>query len=173
MPIFLGGPALGGGDWRKKAITFLSKKFDKAYFILPCHFSQAKRYQRLAVKGIDPPYSSDVEWKRHYMEISAMAGCLVFWLGREDKEETSEISLEGPYACEVYGEQAEWAFRLARSESIKGVTSIPELKVVFGIHHSFPGYKIIVENWKELLGPDFPIYGRLQDVLEATVKMAK
>jgi hypothetical protein len=164
MPIFLGGPALGGGDWRKKAITFLSKKFKKALFILPCHFSQVKRYQRLAVKGIDPPYSSNVEWKRHYMEISAVAGCLVFWLGPEDKEETSETPLEGPYACEVYGEQAEWAFHLTQNKG---------LKVVFGIHHSFPGYKVIVENWKELLGPDFPIHGRLQDVLEATAKIAK
>jgi hypothetical protein len=162
--IFLAGPDLGAGNWRSKAISFLSQKLPrKFYFVFPCHFGRINRFKRRMVKSNLPAFESEAKWKRFYMEMSASSGCLLFWLGPQDKEEDVDFSKE-PYGLEVYGEQGEWALRLFRNSS---------LRVVIGIHHSFPGRDKIVENWKLLLGSDFPIYGRLQDLLEAVAKMAK
>ncbi len=160
---YLAGPVEGGGNWQKKAIVVLRKKFPDAYFAFNCPFDRMRRLRRFAVRGDEAQYSNETEWQREHMEFAAKHGCLVFWLGPQDKEEDVDFS-KVPYGLEASREEAEWAFRLFCNK---------KLRVVIGTHHSFPGQGRIMENLLVLFGINVPLHGRLQDVLDATIKMAK
>lgn len=161
---YLAGPVEGSGAWRKKAISVLRKNFPEAYFAFRCPFGQLHRLCRFALKGDGGKvYASEAEWRRDYMEESALRGCLVFWLGPQDKEEEADFS-KIPYGWLASREEVEWAFRLFHNN---------KLRVVIGIHHSFPGHDEIVENLLNLFGANFPIYTRLPDLLEAAARRAK
>lgn len=160
---YLAGPTEGGGSWQKKAISVLRKQFPEAYFAFSCPFNQMRRLRRFALKGDEAQYSKEVEWRRAHMEEAAMRGCLVFWLGPQNKEEDVDFS-RIPYGWLASREEAEWAFRFFYNN---------KLRVVIGIHHSFPGHDEIVENLFVLFGAKFLIHNRLQDVLEAAAHRAK
>lgn len=160
---YFAGPVEGGGGWQKKAISVLRKNFPEAYFAFNCRFNEMRRLRRFAVKGDEEQYPSNAEWRRAHMEEAAMHGCLVFWLGPQDKEEEADFS-KIPYGWLASHEEAEWAFRLFYNN---------KLRVTIGVHHSFPGHDEIVENLRILFGAKFPIYTHLPDLLVATAERAK
>lgn len=160
---YLAGPVRGGGNWQKGAIAFLRKLFPEAYFGFPCGFRKIKHFQRSAVKGEQDQLLNDAGWRRAQMGEAALHGCLIFWLGPQDKSEEEDFS-KVPYGWRASREEAEWAFRLFYNR---------KLRIVIGVHHSFPGHDEIVENLRLLFGANFPVYARLPDLLKAAAKMAK
>jgi hypothetical protein len=160
---YLAGPVEGGGGWQKKAISILRKDFPEAYFAFRCPFNEMRRLRRFALKGEEEQYSSEAEWRRDQMEFAAMSGCLMFWLGPQDKEEEADFT-KIPYGLIASREEAVWAFRLFYNN---------KLRVVIGVHHSFPGHDEIVENLLDLFGANFHVYNRLPDLLEAAALRAK
>jgi hypothetical protein len=160
---YLAGPVEGGGGWQKKAISVLRKNFPEAYFAFNCPFNEMRRLRRFAVKEESEQCSSSAEWRRAHMEEAALRGCLVFWLGPQDKEEDADFS-KVPYGLLASREEAEWAFRLFYNN---------KLRVVIGVHHAFPGHDEIVENLRVLFGAKFPVYTHLPDLLEAAAERAK
>lgn len=149
---FLAGPVLGGGDWQSKAFFLLKEELD-CIIAIPMLYPTGHPI----LADLSPAQSkslNSLEWERYYMDKAATSGCLIFWLGNEDK--TNPRQDGNSYAMSTRGELGEWSYRLKHEHN---------LRVVIGADDSFPGLKQIRLSF----GSDFPIFNSLQETINAAI----
>jgi hypothetical protein len=152
---FLAGPVLGGGDWQSKAYFLLKEKLD-CIIAIPQLYPEGQPILTDLLPA-QSKFADPLNWERHYMDLSATTGCLIFWLGAEN--ETNPRSDGKPYAMSTRGELGEWSYRLKHDTN---------LRVVVGADPDFPGLRHIQKSF----GQGFPIYKTLDETIEAAIKVA-
>lgn len=157
---FLAGPVRGGGDWQKRCCDVIEKLCPNSHAILPCRYEKDHPLMSYRVEGSEDFFDRQLTWERHYLEISAHRGCLIFWLPCESK--TLPRTGSDPYAMDTRGELGEWRGRLMSNR---------KLRIVIGAEPEFPGLSQIQRNFDIATSSDFPIYETLEETVTAAVKM--
>lgn len=175
---FLAGPIKGANDWQKDAIKLLQKYAHtphdggNIYVVCPSIYKPNHELYSLRTTGIikeshtkkqKKTTTSRTDWERHHLEIASRLGCIIFWLGKEDKKNPRKRE-DGPYARDTYGELGEWRARIYY-EWKYGHTQI---NLVIGAHPDFPGLEQIERNFKRMVGEDF----KISNTMDETIKMA-
>lgn len=157
---FLAGPVLGGGDWQRKMLSLLYKRNEGCLAVVPCRYgdndSIRNEHVTLSKAGV---YERQTDWERHYLELAAQKGCIIFWLGCESKINPRNDGQ--PYARDTYGELGEWRWQLKIN---------PKLNLVIGAERDFPGLSVIERNYKNVLGDDFTIHSTMEEVVKIAVQ---
>jgi hypothetical protein len=115
----------------------------------------------LRAPGAEDRFERQTPWERHYLELASRIGCILFWLPRESKLNPRLGSI--PYASGSRDELGEWRGRLAYDKSIR---------LVIGAHPKFPLLGPIAYSYRQVCGPDFPIYRTLEETVEAALAKA-
>ncbi|MCK9345132.1 MAG: hypothetical protein M0P64_03370 [Candidatus Pacebacteria bacterium] len=157
---FLAGPVLGGGDWQRKMLHLINQRQEHCLVAIPCRYPEEDEIRRLHV----PNYAQNVfahqtHWERCYLRHAAQKGCIIFWLGEEDKFNPRDDG--EPYARDTRGEIGAWGVHLKY---------VPSFRVVVGAEPGFPGLSVIKRNLDDELGYDFPIYSTMEDTVKAAVR---
>ncbi|HXK38394.1 MAG TPA: hypothetical protein VJ579_04995 [Candidatus Paceibacterota bacterium] len=158
---FLAGPVRGGDDWQQKFCTILRGYIPHFTAALPCRYPEDHPLLPHSIYGHMGEFEHQQYWERHYIEIAAEKGCLVFWLPEESKERPRGNG--EPYALETYGEIAEWRGHLMHN---------PKLRIVIGAEAGFPGLKQITRNYCRGTNSNFPIYGTMEETVCAALLKA-
>lgn len=154
---FLAGPVRGGDYWQTKCCEEIKKHIPNFYAALPCRYPENDPLLAFRVNGDENHFDRQLTWERHYLDIAASTGCLIFWLPRESK---TNRRVDGyPYAMDTRGELGEWRGRLIYD---------PKIRIVIGADPCFPGINQIQRNFNFATKSEFPIY----DTLEKTVAAA-
>lgn len=173
---FLAGPIKGAGDWQKDAIKILQKFINEiaikknVYVVCPAYYPPTHELYSLSVKGISKKdyideqkeiTNSRTSWERPHLEIASRLGCIIFWLGKEDKDNPRKIE-DGPYARDTYGELGEWRARMFYERKYKKNI----IKIVIGAHPNFNGLAQIKNNFNRMLNEDFYISNNLKETIK-------
>ncbi len=157
--IFLAGPIRGGGDWQKEACLRLADVFDKDFCVaVPCRWDEQHPLFEYRVSGLSR-FDYQLNWERHYLELAARKGCILFWLPCESK--TNPHPGPEPYAMDTRGELGEWRGRLMHD-------GFGNCGIVIGAEPGFHGLSQIKRNFSFAIGEEFEI----KDTLDATVRSA-
>lgn len=159
---FLAGPVRGGDDWQQKFCNILRCYIPQFTAALPCRYGEDHPLMPHSIHGHMGEFVHQQYWERHYIEIAAEKGCLVFWLPEESKAHPRDNG--EPYALETYGEIAEWRGHLMHD---------PTLRIVIGAEAGFPGLKQIRRNYCHALDTHFPIFGTMEETVCAALAKAK
>lgn len=158
---FLAGPDRGGDDWQTKCCEEIRKHLPNFYVASPCLYEESHFMTRFQMNGKEDYFDRQLTWERHYLDIAAETGCLIFWLPCESK--TNPRTGDNSYAMNTRGELGEWRGRLMND---------PKLRVVIGAEPDFPGLSEIQRNFSFATKSDFPICGTLAEtVAEAVAKV--
>lgn len=159
---FLAGPVRGGGDWQHRFCTLMRGYIPQFTAAIPCRYPEDHPLMQYSIYGQLGTFEHQTFWERHYLDIAAEKGCLVFWLPLESKEHPR--GADGPYGRESYGELGEWRAHLMRN---------PKLRIVIGADPGFPGLKQIKLNMCRATDSHFPIYETLEETVCAALAKAK
>lgn len=159
---FLAGPVRGGGDWQHKFCSMLRGYIPNFTAALPCRYNEDHPLMPHSIHGHMGEFDHQTFWERHYLEIAAEKGCLVFWLPEESR--VHPRGADGPYGRDSYGEIGEWRGRLMHDSS---------LRIVMGAEPGFPGLKQIRLNQCRATDSQFPIYGTIEETVCAALAKAK
>lgn len=155
---FLAGPVRGGDDWQNKCCGEIQKHLSSFYAALPCRYQENHPLIPFLMDGEEDYFERQLTWERHYLEIAATTGCLIFWLPSESKVNPRVGG--DPYAMDTRGELGEWRGRLMHN---------PSLRVVIGAENDFPGLSQIQRNFSFGTKSYFPIYGTLTETVAAAI----
>ncbi len=155
---FLAGPVRGGDDWQTKCCDEIWKHLDTFYAALPCRYQEDHPTTPFRIAGKEGCFDRQLPWERHYLELAATSGCVIFWLPSESKVNPREGT--DPYAMDTRGELGEWRGRMMFDS---------KLRVVIGAENDFPGLSQIQRNFNQALMMDFPIYPTLAETVAAAL----
>lgn len=160
---FLAGSVAGGDDWQYRMCQSLQKRLKEDFFVaIPCRYDADHPLQAFRAEDMDRPFDRQLAWERHYLGLASRKGCIIFWLPCESQSSPRADGL--PYAMDTRGELGEWRGRLMYDKT---------LKAVVGAEAGFPGLDVIQRNFNLALSCDFPIYGSMEETVNASVKMAE
>lgn len=159
---FLAGPVRGGGDWQHKFCNLLRGYIPNFTAALPCRYPEDHPLMPFSIHGHMGLFDHQTLWERHYLEIAAEKGCIVFWLPEESK--TDPRNDGDPYGRDSYGEIGEWRGRLMHDHT---------LRIVIGAELGFPGLKQIRLNQCAATDTQFPIYGTIEETVCAALLKTK
>jgi hypothetical protein len=158
---YLAGPLQGGGDWRTRFVGEMARTLTRGTVAVPVRYLRPiPSVQTVSADSTDT-FAHQLEWERYYLNIASRIGCIIFWLPRESP--TDRRADGQPYARDTYGELGEWRGRLLYNFN---------LKVVIGAEEGFPGLDVIVRNYREALGEQFPIYRTMEETIRAAIARA-
>ena len=157
---FFAGPVKGGDDWQAKACDCMRVYLSEFYAVLPCRYPKQHPLRQYEVVDKEDHFERQALWERHYLELAARRGCIIFWLPCESKIDSRDDA--GPYARDTYGELGEWRGRMMVDD---------KLKVVVGAEEDFPGLRTIKCNFDAALGGNFTIYSSMEDTVKAALAM--
>lgn len=155
---FLAGPVRGGDDWQTKCCEEIRKHLPNFHAALPCRYQEDHPLIPFRMTGKDDHFDRQLTWERHYLDMAAATGCIIFWLPNESKVNPRVGS--DPYAMDTRGELGEWRGRLMHD---------PNLRVIIGAEPDFPGLSQIQRNFSFATKSDFPIYGTLVETVTAAI----
>lgn len=141
---FLAGPVLGGGDWQYSMCRLLQERITSFYVAVPCRYPRGhplRRHEARDGMACVGDFERQLDWERHYLNLAAVRGSIIFWLGCESA--TNPRADGNPYGRDTYGELGEWRGRLMHNRA---------LNVVFGADPRFPGLDVIRRNFNQALG---------------------
>lgn len=153
---FLAGPIKGGGNWQTRCIGFMAQRSLRFTVAIPFQLKEDNPYYCWRETGKEDYFERRLHWERYYLEL---AQCIIFWLPCENK--TDPRNDGQPYARDTYGELGEWRGRLIGNRQSK--------RIVIGAEPGFPGIDVITANFKAALGQEFPIYGTLEETVDAAM----
>lgn len=152
---------LGGGDWQYDCCLGIHKRVEHFYAAIPTRYKDGHALLPFKESGDERAFDRQLSWERHYLQVAAHRGCLIFWLRCESK--TNPRNDGKSYAMDARGELGEWRGQMMGN---------PNLHVVVGAEKDFPGLSQIERNFKIALGSEFPIYPTLDETIEAAIKKA-
>lgn len=155
---FLAGPVRGGDDWQTKCCEEIGKHLPRFYAAIPCMYPETHPLIPFRVTGKDHDFDRQLTWERHYLDIAATTGCIIFWLPCESK--VNPKTGEYPYAMDTRGELGEWRGRLMFDS---------KLRVVIGAEPNFLGLSQIQRNFCLATKSDFLIYTTLAETVTAAI----
>lgn len=155
---FLAGPVRGGGNWQTKCCEEIRRHISNFYAALPCRYQENHPLIPFRMTGKEDHFDHQLTWERHYLDIAADTGCIIFWLPSESKV-NPRIGGD-PYAMDTRGELGEWRGRLMHDT---------KLRIVIGAESDFPGLSQIQRNFNFATKSDFPIYGTLAETVVAAI----
>jgi len=160
---FLAGPVLGAGDWQRRMMSLIDKRMEQSLVVCPCRYDESdvlhKEHAFVSGKSAEVVFEHQTNWERYYLEHASRKGCIIFWLGCESK--LSPRNDGKPYSCDTLGEIGEWRGHLMHN---------PNLHVVVGAEHDFPGLSVIKTNFLAALGVNFPIYSNMEATVVAAIQ---
>lgn len=159
---FLAGPVRGGDDWQRRCCEEIRGYIQHFYAAIPCCYQEGHPLLRFRAVDIKNYFDRRTIWERHYLNMAATDGCIIFWLPCESK--TSPCADNNPYAMDTRGELGEWRGRLMNDHN---------LRVVIGAEPDFPGLSQIQCNFNLGLGFEFPIYSTLSQTILAAIQQVK
>ncbi len=158
---FLAGPIRGGGDWQHKMSLVLDEKTGGDCIIAnPSRYTDTHPLWKYRMSGQEDKFARQLDWERFYLDeagIYRKRGCIIFWLGCEDKEKPHPGP--EPYAMDTRGELGEWRGRM-RHESVA---------LVIGGEEKFFGLSQIQRNFTQSLGLVFHIENTLEATADAAI----
>lgn len=158
---FLAGPVRGGGDWQTKCCEVIRMHLANFYAVLPCRYPETHPLVPFRVAGREDFFDRQLTWERHYLDIAATTGCLIFWLPAESK--INPRTGDDPYAMDTRGELGEWRGMLRND---------PSLRVVVGAEPDFPGLSQIQRNFSFATNSNFPVFKTLKETVRTAVSKA-
>lgn len=159
---FLAGPIPGGDDWQYRMAKIIQRRCDDCFLATPsARYGEGHPLEAFHAELLGYEFPRQLSWERHYLEQAAFHGCIIFWLPCESKTSPRTDGL--PYAMDTRGELGEWRGRLMEASF---------LKVVVGAEIGFPGLSQIQRNFNEALKIPFPIYGSMEETVDAALRMA-
>lgn len=158
---FLAGPVRGGGDWQTRCCEEIQKQLPRFYAAIPCRYDVDHPMSPYFLSGKKNHFDRQLTWERHYLDLAAMSGCLLFWLPCQST--TLPKIGDDPYAMDTRGELGEWRGRMMHDK---------HLRVVIGAEPTFPGLSQIQRNFDQALGKQFRIHETLEQTVAAAVLMA-
>lgn len=184
---FLGGPIRGADDWHKDAIELLSKMDPGCIIACPRRYKKGHVLYKHKLENmpLDSQLEKDLKldefenqtmWERHYLDIAAWRGCIIFWLPLESKTHP-RMRKDGPYAQDTYGELGRWSIKSA-TQNRKDPTGLKKVNLVIGADAKFYGLNGIQKNFSADHGMNkpgqlgFPIYSTLEQTLFHAVTKA-
>lgn len=136
---------------------------EQSLVVCPCRYAQddpiRNEHAHISTDANKVVFKRQTNWERYYLEHASQRGCIIFWLGCEDKNNPRTDG--GPYGRDTYGEQGAWRVHLKYN---------PSLRVVIGAEPEFSGLSVIKCNLDEELGYDFPIYSSMEETVKAAVR---
>lgn len=157
---FLAGPVQGGGQWQVQMTAELKQRWEAEgktrgqtwWIAVPWAWEtkrEGRRHRRTEKHGAGlrdffqdesqhNPTDSKLAWERRWLLRASQAGCLVFWLAKEDSRHPRRDGT--PYASSTRGELGEWRGRLMADVRQR-------LGLVLGGDSSFPGLRTIRDNF--------------------------
>ena len=156
---FLAGPIRGGDDWQAECCKEIREYIPNFYAAVPSHYKEDHPLMPYRIVGDDKYFPRQLNWERHYLELAANTGCIIFWLPCESK-----INPRGgtePYAMDTRGELGEWRARLMFDPK--------RLGVVVGAEMLFPGRDQIKRNFDLATKSDFHMWSTLENTVGAAV----
>ena len=159
---FLAGPIAGGGDWQKNCYEEIRRHIEKFFVAIPCRYKENHPLRKFEEKGRGETFERQLVWERHYLNVAARVGCIIFWLPVESKTTPRKDGL--PYAMDTRGEIGEWRGRMMHNR---------EIRLVMGAEAGFPGLSQIKRNFNGALCSEFPIYQTLRETVKRAVEKAQ
>lgn len=157
---FLAGPIRGGGDWQADCCREIEERLPNSYVAAPCRWGETHPLRKFVVEGTSDAFPRQLNWERHYLELAAKKGCIIFWLPCESK--TDPHPGPEPYAMDTRGELGEWRGRMMGDRS---------LLIAVGAEPGFYGLSQIQRNFSQSLGYNFPfpIASTLAETVHAAI----
>lgn len=159
---FLAGPVRGGDDWQTKCCEEIRKHVPHFYSAIPCRYSETHSLIPFRMTGNEDHFDRQLTWERHYLDIAATKGCIIFWLPCEST--TNPRKGNDPYAMDTRGELGEWRGRMMHDSN---------LRVVIGAEPGFPGLSQIRRNFSFATRSDFPICATLSETVAAAIEKVR
>jgi hypothetical protein len=159
---FLAGPVQGGGNWQTVCAEEIKKQLPNFYAAIPCSDQEVPQLTPFKVNESAFPFEYQLNWERHYLDLAAATGCIIFWLPGESK--INPRTGDGPYATDTRGELGEWRGCLRYN---------PNLRVVIGAEPDFYGTTTIKRNFSLATNSNFPIYDTLEETVAAAIQKTK
>ena len=88
--IFLAGPIRSAPNWQDEAIQFIFSHNQDLIIVSPRRGIREK-IESYVVKGNENQFSRQRAWERHYLEIAACSGAILFWLPGEEKHDCNKV----------------------------------------------------------------------------------
>jgi len=159
---FLAGPIRGGGDWQHLMCTAIWQHHPGACIACPCRWNYLHPLSTYFATGDESRFKRQLEWEQYYLKRAGLGssrwrGCVIFWLGCEDKQNPHPGP--EPYAMDTRGELGEWRMRMCYEGA----------RVVVGGHPEFHGLSQIERNFRAVVGDDFVIHQSIDATARAAV----
>ena len=159
---FLAGPIRGGGDRQNETMNLIQELDEKAIIACPCRWDEnhEKFQQKMETNNHEIVFPRQTLWERHYLDLAAQHGCIIFWLPCESKTNPRPKD-QGAYAQDTYGELGSWRVKTAMNR---------KLKMVVGAEENFPGLGVIQANFNAEFKEEYPIYSSLEETIIRAIK---
>ena len=154
--IFLAGPIRGASDWQSSAAEYLLSKNTDLIVATPRRES-TESLSKYKLQGRTDYFNTQRAWERHYLEIAAYAGCIMFWLPGETDHECKKS----------YGAMT----RLELGQAMTEYRHDKDYRFVIGSDGKFSELDIIKYDLK-LDAPDKKIFTTLEETCDEAIKYA-
>lgn len=111
--IFLAGPIRGAPNWQDNAVTILLEK-EKNLMIASPRRGIREAIAQYVVNGDDAYFPRQRAWERHYLDLAAKTGAILFWLPGE-----VEHKCEKAYGAMTRVELGQWMTKSKQDKSVR------------------------------------------------------
>lgn len=154
--IFLAGPIHSAKVWRDMAMEMIWKLAPEMTIVSPAE-KIAIEHESFVASGKTDHFHRQRAWERHYLDVAARNGCIMFWLPKED-----------PHNCEkVYGAMT----RIEIGACLAWYKQNPATRFCIGSDGYFPEFDIIQYDMS-LDAPDKVVFHSLEETCKEAVRLA-
>ncbi|MBR9681970.1 MAG: hypothetical protein GOV00_04195 [Candidatus Altiarchaeota archaeon] len=154
--IFLAGPILGAPNWQDKAIELLFSQQSELTVVSPRRGIR-REIAPYILRGDETYFERQREWERHYMDIAAETGAIMFWLPGEKKHDCKKV-----YGATTRFEIGEWKTRYQLDNNVR---------LCFGSDGKFPELRVIEYDLQVAL-PNKTINKTLEETCAEALQLA-
>lgn len=155
--IFLAGPISGAPMWQREAFDLIASRCPDAVVVSPRRFHSVEHYRYRPTDSLTG-FHRQRAWERHYMDMAAVRGCVLFWLPAP----------ASPLDGLVYGATTRYELGLWTARC----HADPSLGLVVGTDGGFPTVHTIAYDLEcELDG--YQLETTLEGTVEAAVTLAR
>ncbi len=153
--IFLAGPIRGAPNWQDEAVTILNSQRRELYIASPRRGIRGS-IANYIMQGEEDYFPRQRTWEKHYLNIAARRGTIMFWLPGEEE-----------HRCEkVYGAMT----RLELGQCMTEYRHDNSFKFCVGSDGKFPELDTIAYDLS-LDAPDKVIFGTLEETCAEALRM--
>lgn len=154
--IFLAGPILSAPRWQDEAIAYFAKKGEESLLIASPRRGRTAAIAPYVIDGNQDYFPRQRAWERHYLDIAARTGAIMFWLPGEETHDCRKV-----YGATTRMELGQWMTRYRRDKTVRFCA---------GTDGRFSEVDIIVYDLQQD-APDKKMHTTLEETCEAALQL--